>query len=130
MGYEGQMQEDILALLQLFRDRVPDPETHAWVVELVNDNNQWKYGHKVFDRVRGRNLKAIQDRHHSKQCQYCFEEVCLESFYNETYPHDPFDSCSPYWVIKNALLFARAIDVDVQDVVAIVAPDTRHEHEA
>ena len=130
MGYEDRMQEDILALLELFRDRVPDPETHAWVVELASDYNRWKYGHELFDRVRRRNLKAIEDEHHSKQCQYYFEEVCLESFYNETYPRDPFDSCSAYWVIKNALMLARAIEIDVQDVVAIVAPDATHRLEA
>ena len=31
MGYEARMQADILALLELFRGRMPDPETHAWV---------------------------------------------------------------------------------------------------
>ena len=29
VGYESRMQADILALLELFRGRVPDPETRA-----------------------------------------------------------------------------------------------------
>lgn len=120
MGYEVRMQADILALLQLFQGRVPDPETHAWVVELVNDRSRWQNGHDLFDRVRTRNLKAIDSSDRVKQYQYCFEEVCLQSFYNATNPRDPFDFCSPYWVIKNAIVLARAVGVSVQDVLAIV----------
>jgi hypothetical protein len=123
VGYEERMQADILALLELFRGRVPDPETHAWVVELAADSKKWGSGHDVFDRVRARTLRAINTQDRVRECQYCFEEVCLQSLYNETYPADPFDSCSPYWVIKNALVLARAVGVPVLHVIAVVAPD-------
>jgi len=123
VGYEARMQVDILALLRLFQDRVPDPETHAWVAELAADSDRWRSGPDVFDRVRARNLQAIDARDRVKECRYCFEEVCLQSFYNETYPIDPFDSCSPYWVIKNALLLARAVGVPIVDVAAVVATE-------
>lgn len=122
MGYESQLQADILALLGLFRGRVPDPETHAWTAELAADRDKWEGGHDLFDLVRGRNLKAIDSGDRVRQCQYCFEEVCLQSLYNETDTLAPFDSCSPYWVIKNALVLAHAVGVPSQDVVAIVAP--------
>lgn len=122
MGYEARMQADILALLELFRGRVPDPETHAWAIDMAADREKWGSGHDLFDRVRTRNLKAIRSRDHVREYQHCFEEVCLQSLYNETCPSDPFDSCSPYWVIKNALVLARSIGVPVQEVVAIVAP--------
>jgi hypothetical protein len=123
MGYEVRMQADIMELLELFLGRVPDRDTHAWVMELTADRNMWKRAHHLFDRVRPRNLQAIAATDRRRECQYCFEEVCLQSLYNETYPSDPFDSCSPYWIIKNAIVLARAIGVPVQDVLAIVAPD-------
>jgi len=123
VGYESQMQADILALLQLFRDRVPDKETHEWVAELVVERDRWRSGHEIFDRIRSRNLEAIDALDKSRECQYCFEEICLQSLYNATSPFDPFDSCSPYWVIKNALALARSVGVPVVEVVALVVPD-------
>ena len=86
MGYEVRMQADILALLQLFTGRVTrSPRPTAWVVELATDRDKWESGApKLFDRVRTRNLKAIDSRDRVRECQYCFEEVCLQSLYNET----------------------------------------------
>ncbi|MCL1473193.1 hypothetical protein [Argonema antarcticum] len=69
MGYEVPMQADILALLQLFQGRVPDPESHGWVVELVNDRSRWQKGHDLFDRVRTRNHKAIDSSDRVRVCQ-------------------------------------------------------------
>src|SRR5262249_13848114 len=123
MGYEAGMQAHILALLRLFAGRVPDSETHAWVIELATDRERWERGHNVFDRVRLRNLEAIKLRDRVRECEYCFEEVCLKSLYNETYPCAPFDPDSPYWVIKNALGLARVLGMPVRDVVGIVAPE-------
>jgi hypothetical protein len=122
MGYEAGMQADILALLRLFAGRMPDPQTHAWVVELAADRDNWESGHDVFDRVRTRNIDAIDLNDHVRECQYCFEEVCLMSLYNETDTLAPFDSCSPYWVIKNAIALARVLGMPVQDVIGVVAP--------
>jgi hypothetical protein len=124
MGYEARMQADILALLQLFRDHVPDTETNAWVIEVAGGYANWPKGHDLVHRIRKRNLKAIDSRDYVRECQYCFEEVCLQSLYNETHPRAPFDSCSPYWVIKNAIVLARVVGVPVQEVLAIVAPET------
>jgi hypothetical protein len=122
---EVRMQADILALLNLFKGRVPDPETHAWVTDLASNRNRWRKGHEVFDRVRDRNLSAINQRDRARECQYCFEEVCLKSLYNETDALDPFDSDSPYWIIKNAVALARAIGVPDEEVVAVFAPRVR-----
>jgi hypothetical protein len=122
VGYETQMQADILALLRLFHSRVPDPESNTQVTELAADARRWGRAHDLFDRVRERNLRAIRAGDGVRECQYSFEEVCLKSLYNETDTVAPFDACSPYWVIKNALALAQAIGVPVNDVVAIVAP--------
>ena len=124
MGYEAQMQADIVALLELFRERVPDLETHAWVVGLASDRDAWERGHDLFSQVRSRNLEAIERKDWVRECQYCFEEACLKSLFNETDTLAPFDSCSPYWVIKNAMVLARALSVPLQALEAIVVPDT------
>jgi hypothetical protein len=116
------MEADILALLRLFSGRVTDRETNLWVIELAKERDRWQSAHDVFDRVRRRNLEAINRKDHVRECQYCFEEVCLKSLYNETYPRAPFDSDSPHWITKNAIALARAVGVPVQDVLAIVAP--------
>jgi hypothetical protein len=123
LGYEARMQADILELLDLFRGQVPDSETRTWVEELAANRDAWQGGLELFGRVRARNLKAIESGDVVKESQYCFEEACLQSLYNETDTAAPFDSCSPYWIIKNALFLARAIGVLAQDVVAVVAPD-------
>lgn len=122
MGYEARMQADILALLRLFRTHVPDAESNVQVTELAADEQKWGGAHDLFDRVRERNLRAIESGDRVRECQYCFEEICLKSLYNETDTVTPFDPCSPYWVIKNALVLAQAIGVPVTEVVAIVAP--------
>jgi hypothetical protein len=118
------MQETILALLQLFRTRTPDPETNAWVVALANDRNNWPGAHDLFSRIRGRgplNAKDFKEGDSVRCSQYTFEELCLKSLYNETHPRDPFDPSSPYFVASFAVCLARTIGVPVQDVLAIVA---------
>jgi hypothetical protein len=122
MGYETAMQKDILGLLGLFSGRVPDPETHGWVLRLASDRDTWPQAHKVFNKVRQRTLTAIDAKDSRRECQYMFEEVCLQSLYNETNAVDPFDFCSPYWVIKNALCLAQALGIATDEVVAVVAP--------
>jgi len=57
------MIKDIIALLALFRPKMPDPETNAWVLETAMDESKWRLAHDVFDNVRRRrhrNLKAIK----------------------------------------------------------------------
>ncbi len=124
MGYEVQMQTEIIGLLQLFCDHVPDRETNAWVIEMASNRSNWKNGHNIFDSVRQRNLQAIEKKDRVRECQYCFEEVCLQSLYNETSPSDPFDVCSPYWVIKNALVLSHAVGISEKEVIDVVAPRT------
>jgi hypothetical protein len=122
VSYASRMQADILALLGLFRDRVPDSESLALVVALAADRDAWDNAHDLFSLVRARNLQAIKSGDLVRECQYCFEEICLKSLYNKTDTTAPFDSSSPYCVIKNALFLAQALGMPVQEVVAIVAP--------
>lgn len=53
--YERSMGNAIAALLTLFRDRVPDRETNARVLELSITTDRWSAGHKLFSCVRNSN---------------------------------------------------------------------------
>jgi len=114
------MSRGILGLLQLFRDHVPDKETHSWVAELAADSRRWPQGHDVFDRIRDRNLQAIRDNGETQQAQYCFEEICLKSLYNETDTDVPFDSDAPYSIIPAAIILARLLGIRDEEVVGII----------
>jgi hypothetical protein len=119
------MGESILALLQLFRGRVPDPETNGWVTDLAADPQKWPGAHDMFSRVRERLLNADAQNDYVGECQYCFEELCLKSLYNETDTRAPFDSDAPDFVASSAIHLARAVGVPVQDVIAVIAPEQK-----
>lgn len=114
---------DIITLLKLFEANVPDKESNKAVLNLVQNNEQWKNAHDLFDKIRKNNLKAIKNKDSIKETQYCFEEVCAQSIYNLTQPADPFDSDSPHWIIKNALSLAYKVGLPAEDVINIVAPN-------
>ena len=116
------MVTDIIALLKLFEGRLPDGETHAWVVDLASHEDRWSEAHDVFDRIRDRNLAAIARKDRASECQYCFEEACLKSLFNETDTGAPFDSSSPHWIIKTALVLARTLGMPDTSVVEVVSP--------
>lgn len=133
MGYEVEMQVEILALLHLFHDRTPDHETNARVIELIADHRLWPRAHDLFDEIRDPALQATGDAGRPpvpedridwvRVAQYRFEEFCLKAIFNETDTKYPFDSHSPFWVAGTAIQLARALEVPVQEVIAIIAPD-------
>jgi hypothetical protein len=116
------MADDIVALLELFRGRVPDPETNAWVLALAKDRRKWPDAHRLFDLVRQRTLTAISAKDRDREGQYAFEEICLKSLYNETDALGPFDSDSPHWITKCALGLARGVGLNDQAVLDIILP--------
>jgi len=118
------MEQDIIALMRLFQGRVPDSETHTVVLSLASDSATWPSAKALFDEVRSRNLAAILARDTARECQYCFEEICLKCLYNETSPRCPFDSDSPHWITKNAIALARSVGVPVQAVLDVISPAT------
>ena len=123
MGYETEMQRRILALLDVFGPRIPDPESHGWVRELVAVRSHWCRGHQVFDDLRDRNLRASKAKNVVHELQYCFEEVCVQVVYNESHPDDPFDSTSPFWIAPLAFQLARALGVPFGEVVEAMGGD-------
>ena len=83
MGYEIRMQSDIVALLNLFAAACADKVSNRQVRELAASSSAWIRGHSVFDELRDRNLAAISAGDRMKAAQYCFEEACVKSLYNE-----------------------------------------------
>lgn len=119
------MAELIAKLLALFKDRVPDPECHQAVTELVRTPERWSAGHKVFDEVRDRALAAIKSKDSLRCAQYGLEEIVLKSLYNASDPIDPFDSDSPFHVAGAAIRLARATGLPLESVAEVLAPTTR-----
>src|ERR1043166_342599 len=117
------MQEVILALLQIFRERAPDPESNAWVITLAADRDHWPGAHDLLSRMRRRcplNDKDFKEGDRVRRSQHTFEELCLKTLYNETHPRDPFDPSSPFSVAGCAIRLARTIGVPVAEVLASV----------
>ena len=132
MGYEVQMQKQILALLRLFHDKARDQETSAWVYDLIDDDSKWSSAHDLFDVVRDRLLTATGDAgrppvakdriDRARVSQYAFEELCLKTIYNETDTDCPFDYCSPFWLSGSAIHLARELGVRIEAVIQVIAP--------
>ena len=113
--------EEIKLLLDLFENEVPDKESNRLVKKFCDEKARWYKAHGLHSTLRDRNLKAIKQKNKAKECQYCFEEVIAKTLYNLTRSSAPFDPDSPYWVIKNALSLAKALEIPTEKVVEIVA---------
>jgi hypothetical protein len=113
--------EEIKMLLDLFENEVPDKESNRLVKKFCDDKARWYKAHGLHSTLRDRNLKTIKQKNKAKECQYCFEEVVAKTLYNLTRSSAPFDPDSPYWVIKNALSLAVALEMPTEKVVEIVA---------
>ncbi|MCP4968607.1 MAG: hypothetical protein GY926_25675 [bacterium] len=113
MGYEAGVATQVLNLLELFEDRVPDDETHRMVVAIVGDRSRWPDAHEAFSQVR---TKLLASKDELKGLQYHFCEACLQTFYNETPTRAPFDSISPYFVLPAALNLAHGLGIELERV--------------
>lgn len=111
---------DMIALLNLFEEVVPDHDSNRLVYKFVTDKQRWIKAHGLFSTIRDRTLKAGKEQNELKLAQYRFEESCAKTLFNLTRSKAPFDPDAPYWIIKNALLFAKKADIPVEKVVDIV----------
>jgi hypothetical protein len=76
---------------------------------------RWRESHKLFQRIRGKTLRADAAHDTRLQYQYAFEEICAKTLHNmadhsagfssEYLP--PFDEDSPLWVMRIARAFAH-----------------------
>jgi hypothetical protein len=119
--YGRQVGASIVALLRLFQPRIPDAESNLQVLNLALSKD-WSQANQVRAQVRDRYLRAHKASDKLRSAQYCFEESCSETLYNDTMPNDPFDAISPYWVLPNAIDLARLLSIPIDDVVAAMRP--------
>jgi hypothetical protein len=109
----------------MFAARVPDAESNARVAELAAAPARWSAGHAVFDEVRRRLLAASKTKGDKREWQYAFEESCCKALYNAADPRDPFDPGSSFFVAPQALGLARISGVSFEEVIAVLAPESR-----
>ena len=117
--YERQMGRYILAVLDIFADRVPDSESHSHVRQLVADEEHWSAGHAVFNEVRRRYLTAAHHKDDLRVAQYAFEESCCQAVYNSIEPVDPFDACSSFFVVPQAMGLAALLKVSSENIANV-----------
>jgi hypothetical protein len=114
------MGNTIARLLNLFRDRVPDTESFAHVLELALTSERWSAAHGVFDEIRGRLLESIDAKDEVRGRQYSFEELCCKSLYNAVEREYAFAPSSPFSVAPAALRLAQVVGVSIEAVVSLL----------
>ena len=120
MNYRGAITRDIAGLLDLLAPYCSDRETIDWLRTAVADQGKWHKAHGVFSHIRSKSLKAERSGKGREAAQYLFEEVCAKTLYNLSGASAPFDADSPYWVVPNAVAFARQVGLSEQEVMACV----------
>ena len=112
--------EELKSLLDLFESKVPDKDSNRLVWKFCDEKQRWIKAHGLHSTLRDRNLKSIKNGDKISEAQYCFEEVIAKTLFNLTMSSAPFDPDSPYWVIKNALALAKALEIPMDKVIEIV----------
>jgi hypothetical protein len=115
------MIPQIRKLLEVVATGVSDRETIEELFLVIDDSRRWKEAHELFSRIRSKTLRADASGDRKLIAQYCFEEICAKSIYNESGKPAPFDSDSPFWVVPLALHAARELGIDRERVLAVVA---------
>ena len=115
--------EDMQALLDLFEEYVPDKESNRAVFRYCDSRANWPRANTLFSTVHEKNLEAIENRENVLECQYSFEEVVAKTLFNMTDPTEPFEPDAPYWVIKNAITLAKALDLSPEEVIDTIFRD-------
>ena len=121
MNYRGAIVGDISKLLGLLAPQCTDRETLDWLCHAATDRGKWGAANGVFNQIRSKALKAERSGDSTALAQYLFEEICAKTLYNLSGATAPFDSDSPYWVLPNAIAFARQIGVPDAAVLGSVS---------
>lgn len=115
------MISQIRQLLEVIASGSSDRETIDELFRVIDDHRRWKEAHDLSNRIRHKTLRADASGDKKLIAQYCFEEICAKSIYNESGEPCPFDRDSPFWVVPLALYAARELGTDRKRVLAIVA---------
>jgi hypothetical protein len=105
------MLEYIRQLLEIIATGVSDRDTLDELLRVIDDDRHWKEAHAMFRRIRRKRLRADASGDQRLIAQYCFEEICAKSIYNESDESEsaPFDSDSPFWVVPFVFNAAREL---------------------
>lgn len=124
MNYRGAITKDMTRLLELFSSHCAERGTLDWLQRAVVDRGKWRDAYGVFNHIRSKFLKAERTGNVNGAAQYRFEEICAKTLYNLSGASAPFDSDSPYWIVPNAIDFARQVGVSEAEVLACVTLDS------
>ena len=121
MNYGGKVLNDIASLIRLLAPHCQDRETIDELDAMVADHRKWRRAHDLFDQIRRKTLMAERSKDQKLASQYLFEEICAKTLFNLSGSNAPFDPDSPYWIIPNAIAFARHVGVGDAQVIKVVA---------
>lgn len=127
MNHSAALIKDMTRLLDLLAPHCGDHETIDWLRIAVCDRNRWQKAHGVFNQIRAKSLKAERSGKARDSAQYLFEEVCAKTLFNLSGSSGPFDVDSTYWIIPNAIAFARQAGLAETEILSCITfpRDTR-----
>ena len=123
MNQRGHIVDHIGALARTFKLVCADASTLQNLEEYCGNRARWKDCHQLFQTIRAKTLRAEKSRNKKEIAQYCFEEVCAKTLHNLSHSPAPFDADSPYWIVPNAIVFAREMGLSEEVILGIVAKD-------
>ncbi len=109
MGNYEPVGRAIDEMARFFLPYCRDQSTMRELAEMAADSPKWRYAHDLFDRIRGKTLRADDANDHLLQHQYSFEDICAKTLFNLSEFPAPFDGDSAFWVFPIAVSFARAL---------------------
>jgi hypothetical protein len=121
VNHGDKVLDDMDGLIRLLAGHVSDRSTLDELHGMIADRKSWRRGHDLFSRIREKVLNAERAGDGTLACQYLFEEICAKTLYNMSGEPAPFDADSPYWIIPNAIAFARRVGVPDAKVIELVA---------
>ena len=114
------MISQMLSLVELFAARVEDRSALDELYLMIGDEESWHKAKDLFSRVRRRSLDTNRsDLQIIAECN--FEESCAKTLFNLTDTKILFNEDAPYWVVPQALRFARQLGLDEGEITIIVA---------
>ena len=122
MNYGSKVLDDIGRLIELFEQHCEDQSTLSTIKEMLGDSGRWPDAHALHSEIRTKTNKAAAEGNKRTECQYLFEEICAKTLYNLSHESAPFDPDSPYWIVPNALSFARRVGISDVDCIGAIMP--------
>ena len=123
MNYGNRILDDIWRLIELFKTHCADQSTMSVVTEMLGDADRWPEAHALFSQIRAKTNMASESNDKLAECQYLFEEICAKTLYNMSHESAPFDPDSPYWIVPNALSFARRAGIADSLCIEAIMPE-------